>query len=58
VTLDGADATVQFAGLTPGLVGLYQINFQVPRQARTGELTLIVSQNGASSNATRLPVSK
>jgi uncharacterized protein (TIGR03437 family) len=49
---------VQFAGLTPGFVGLYQVNFQVPSNSGTGDLTLIVSQNGVPSNATRLPVSK
>jgi uncharacterized protein (TIGR03437 family) len=58
VTLDGQAASVQFAGLVPGLVGLYQVNFQVPINAGTGDQTLIVSQNGVSSNATRLPVSK
>jgi uncharacterized protein (TIGR03437 family) len=58
VTLDGQAASVQFAGLTPGFVGLYQVNFQVPTNAGTGDLTLVVSQNGVPSNATRLPVSK
>lgn len=58
VTLDGQAASVQFAGLTPGFVGLYQVNFQIPSNAGTGDLTLIVSQNGVSSNATRLPVTK
>jgi uncharacterized protein (TIGR03437 family) len=58
VTLDGQTATVQFAGLVPGLVGLYQVNFQVPLNAGTGDQTLIVSQNGVASNVTRLPVSK
>ncbi len=58
VTLNGQAASVQFAGLAPGFVGLYQVNFQVPSNAGTGDLTLIVSQNGVSSNATRLPVTK
>jgi len=58
VTLNGQAASVQFAGLTPGFVGLYQVNFQVPLNAGTGDQTLVVSQNGVSSNATRLPVSK
>lgn len=58
VTLDGQAASVQFAGLTPGFVGLYQVNFQVPLNAGTGDQTLVVSQNGVSSNSTRLPVSK
>jgi uncharacterized protein (TIGR03437 family) len=58
VTLDGQAATVQFAGLAPNFVGLYQVNFRVPVSAATGDQTLIVSQNGVSSNATRLPVSQ
>jgi uncharacterized protein (TIGR03437 family) len=58
VTLDGNAATVQFAGLSPGFVGLYQVNFQVPAGARTGDLTLIVSQGTVASNATRLPVAQ
>jgi uncharacterized protein (TIGR03437 family) len=58
VTLDGQAATVQYAGLTPGFVGLYQVNFVVPSNAGTGDLTLIVKQNSVSSNATRIPVSK
>lgn len=58
VSLDGQAATVQFAGLAPGFVGLYQVNFQVPANAATGDLTLVVTQNKISSNATRLPVKK
>ena len=30
LTLNGSSVPVLFAGLTPGLVGLYQINMQVP----------------------------
>ncbi len=58
VTVEGQAAQVQYAGLTPGFVGLYQVNFKVPSNAGTGDLTLVVSQNGVSSNATRLPVVK
>lgn len=58
VSLDGQAATVQYAGLAPGFVGLYQVNFQVPKNAATGDLTLVVTQNKISSNATRLPVKK
>lgn len=58
VSLDGQSATVQFAGLAPSFVGLYQVNFQVPSNAKTGDLTLIVSQDSVSSNATTLPVAK
>ena len=58
VTVEGQPAEVQFAGLTPGFVGLYQVNFKVPSNAGTGDLTLVVTQNGVSSNTTRLPVVK
>lgn len=58
VTLDGQDVIPQFAGLTPGSVGLYQINFQVPVNAKSGDLNLVVTQNGVSSNVTKLPVAQ
>ncbi len=38
------------------LVGLYQINFQVPQTLVTGEYPLLISQNGTVSNQTILSV--
>jgi uncharacterized protein (TIGR03437 family) len=58
VTVDGQMAAVVYAGLTPGSAGLYQINFQVPANAQTGDLTVIVTQNGMAANTTKLPVSQ
>lgn len=58
VTINGAAAPILFGGLTPGLVGLYQINMAVPSDAPDGDLQLVVSQNGVQSNATILPVHK
>jgi uncharacterized protein (TIGR03437 family) len=58
VTVDGQNADVLFAGLTPTYAGLYQINFRVPASAQTGDLTMLVTQNGVASNATKLPVSQ
>jgi uncharacterized protein (TIGR03437 family) len=55
LTIGGAPVAVLFAGLTPGLVGLYQINFQIPATA-SGALDLAVSQGGIVSNSTVLPV--
>jgi uncharacterized protein (TIGR03437 family) len=55
LTIGGAAVPVLFAGLTPGLVGLYQINFQIPATA-SGNLKLEVSQAGIASNSTVLPV--
>jgi uncharacterized protein (TIGR03437 family) len=56
VTVGSTSATVLFAGMTPGLVGLYQCNVQVPSSAADGDLLLSVSQQGVVSNMTILPV--
>jgi uncharacterized protein (TIGR03437 family) len=58
VTVHGQKAKVTSAGLAPGGVGLYQINFQVPSTAPNGALDLIVTQNGVAGNTTKLTVSK
>lgn len=57
VTVGRENAVVQFAGLAPGFVGLYQVNFVVPGSLASGKQPLVVSQNGVSSNAAMLPVS-
>jgi uncharacterized protein (TIGR03437 family) len=56
VTIGGEPAEVLFAGLTPGAIGLYQINLVVPAAAPPGELRLVVRQNGIEANVGRLPV--
>jgi uncharacterized protein (TIGR03437 family) len=56
VMVDKLPATVAFAGLTPGFVGLYQINFQVPAGAHSGEVEVDVVQNGVAANPTMLAV--
>jgi uncharacterized protein (TIGR03437 family) len=56
VTVDGNPAMVVFAGLTPGAVGLYQIDFTVPANAKAGNLNVVVTQNTTTSNTTTLPV--
>jgi hypothetical protein len=55
LTINGTASPIAFAGLTPGLVGLYQMNFQVPAGMPAGNLTLVVSQGGQASNPTVLP---
>lgn len=57
VAVDGQSASVAYAGLTPGSVGLYQINFQVPENANSGDLNVVVTQAGVMSNTTQLSVS-
>jgi uncharacterized protein (TIGR03437 family) len=48
VTLDGAQLAVEYAGLVPGEVGVYQINVQVPfKNVRTGmQIPLTITQGG------------
>ena len=57
VTVNEPKAVVDFAGLTPGSAGFYQIDFQVPTNAPNGNLNVVVTQNGVMSNTTTLPVS-
>jgi len=57
VTVASQQAVIKFAGLTPGSVGLYQIDFQVPTSVSSGNLPLTVTQNGIAANTTSLPVS-
>jgi uncharacterized protein (TIGR03437 family) len=55
VTLGGLDSEVQFAGLAPGLVGVYQVNFLVPAGVRNGA-DLVVTANGVGSPPVRVEV--
>jgi minor extracellular serine protease Vpr len=56
VTIGGVAAQVLFSGLTPGSIGLYQIDVVVPANAPSGMQTLAVAQNGVSSQPANLPV--
>jgi uncharacterized protein (TIGR03437 family) len=56
VSIGGASATVQYAGLAPNFVGLYQINVVMPT-VPSGTNVLIISVNGtASSGTATIPV--
>lgn len=46
--IGGIPAQVLFQGLIPGLVGVYQFNVVVPPEAPSGDLTVEVTQNGAT----------
>jgi uncharacterized protein (TIGR03437 family) len=58
ITVGGQSAHVDFAGLTPGFAGLYQVDFDVPASASSGNLPVVISQNGVVTNSTTLPVSR
>ncbi len=47
----------QFVGLTPGLVGLYQVNVAVPAGLQASNaVTVVLNQNGLTSNAATIAV--
>lgn len=56
VEVNNQTAQILFAGLTPGAIGLYQIDFGVPAGTAAGNATLTVSQGTVSANSTTLPV--
>ncbi len=57
VTIGGVTANVQFSGLAPGFVGLYQVNAQVPAGSATGPaVPVVISVGGAESNTVTMPV--
>ncbi len=56
VTVNDKPSDVIFAGLTPGGIGLYQINFQIPSDTTTNTVNVLVKQNGIESNKTTIPV--
>jgi len=57
VTIGGVDAAVEFAGLAPGFVGLYQVNARVPAGVPAGSaVALVLTQNGVASNTVTIAV--
>jgi uncharacterized protein (TIGR03437 family) len=58
MTINNEPATISFAGLQPGAVGVYQVTFTVPADAPNGDLNLILSQDGNPANTGVLPVHK
>ena len=56
MTIGNIAAHVDFSGLSPGWVGLYQVNVDVPQDAPTGLQPIVVSIGGVDSKASVLPV--
>jgi uncharacterized protein (TIGR03437 family) len=57
VAIGGTSAQVLYSGLTPGSVGLYQINAQVPSGIATGPaVPIVVSIGGVASNTVTVAI--
>jgi uncharacterized protein (TIGR03437 family) len=54
VLVGGVVAELQYAGLAPGFVGVYQVNFRVPELQ--GPQDLVISAGGTSSPPVRLTI--
>jgi uncharacterized protein (TIGR03437 family) len=56
-TVGGVPATMEFAGLAPGFVGLYQVNVRIPSGVTPGAAApLVISQAGVASNPVTLAI--
>ncbi|MFN7931063.1 MAG: hypothetical protein U0Y68_24675, partial [Blastocatellia bacterium] len=57
VTLGGVAATVEFSGLAPGFVGLWQLNVRIPANAPTGNaVPLVIRADNRTSNQTTVAI--
>jgi uncharacterized protein (TIGR03437 family) len=57
VTIGGVSAPINFSGLTPGFVALYQVNAQVPDNAPVGDaVNLVLTIEGVASNTVTIAV--
>jgi uncharacterized protein (TIGR03437 family) len=56
VTVGGAPAFVEFAGITPGLIGVTQVNILVPASTPTGNQPVVVTVGGVASAAVNIVV--
>jgi uncharacterized protein (TIGR03437 family) len=56
ITVGGIPATLQFAGIPSGLVGVLQINYQVPSGLTAGIHPVVVTIGGASSVEANLTI--
>jgi uncharacterized protein (TIGR03437 family) len=54
-TIGGQNAPIAFAGMTPGFVGLFQVNLQIPN-VPAGEQPLAITVGSAAANQTTVSV--
>jgi uncharacterized protein (TIGR03437 family) len=56
ITMNSNPVPISFAGLTPGFVGLYQVNTQIPDNQPGGNVVVSVSQGDTAGNSGILPI--
>lgn len=56
VTIGGQRADVSFSGMTPGTVGLYQVNARIPANAPSGLQPVVITAGGIASKPVSIPV--
>ncbi len=56
VNIGGVLVTPAYAGLTPGAVGLYQVNVEVPAGLPTGIVPMLLEFPGSNSNSVNIPI--
>ena len=57
VTIGGVNAVVQYAGVAPGFVGLYQVNAVVPAGvAPNSAVQVVLTQKSVTSNTATIAV--
>jgi uncharacterized protein (TIGR03437 family) len=57
LTVGGEPAAIVFNGIVPGLIGVTQVNFTVPADAKTGVQPVVVTVGGVASAPVNLTVS-
>ena len=59
VSIGGVDARVTFSGLAPGLVGVYQVDVEVPGSVAAGDRVAVqVTTGGTASNVATIAVAQ
>jgi uncharacterized protein (TIGR03437 family) len=58
ITIGGIPSPIEFIGIPPGLVGVTQINFQVPSGVGIGTQSVVVTVGGVSSTPANLSVTQ
>jgi uncharacterized protein (TIGR03437 family) len=56
VAIGSTFGEIQYSGLAPGYVGLWQINVKIPTDAPAGNVALRVLINGVPSNVVSIAI--